>query len=632
MFINPLLLIVPSVFAKKYIISTNEASEVNIGNFHAYTADLTEEEAEILKTSDGVIEVEEDQEFFPTVFSWGLDRINQRDLPLDGDTTYTGDSDGVNVYVIDTGIDTANPDFGGRAIWGSNFVGDGIDTDCHGHGTHVAGTIGSDTYGIAKKASLIAVKVFGCSGGASTSTIIAAIDYATADCSLSGKRCIINMSLGGGASASMNAAVAASIASGVHNIVAAGNDNIDACLKSPASAPDAITVGSTTISDSRSSFSNWGSCVDIFAPGSGITSWDHLGSPWTISGTSMATPHVSGIAARLLGETAMTPAEMVTKLSTLATTGKVTDPKGSLNLLAYLGSDPSDGDLDAPDSNTLVFYYEVTGEELETAQDLGFTTFVPTAAQWASMTTDNFKTYRGIVFGDPHCHGDEDAALDGAEANKAVWSSAIDGNILIHTFDPSWHKVYGSDPGTLAFLNSTVEYIGGIADKTGFYMSTSCYHFGDDAYIVTVLSELGLFVGSPSYYGDDIHIVDTAHPSLLGSTDSSLSFWGSSVHNYFTDIPSDYKVIAIAEHSTGEDFDGVLGYPVLIVKDSPLSEVFTCTDKPLGYQECKGTEEYYECDWFGYTHLRPVAPGTDCCNWAVAQRIIMVGDGSTCPF
>lgn len=606
-------------------------NKASIGDFSSYQVSLDEDLVGELSSLPEVLSVEEEQEYFPDS-SWGLDRINQRDLPLDGDFTYSGDGSGVNVYVIDTGIETSIGDFGGRAVWGTNLIGDGIDTDCHGHGTHVAGTIGSDTYGIATNADLIAVKVFSCSGGSPTSVIIAAVDWATAHCLASGKRCIINMSLGGGASAAMNAAVAASTAAGVHNIVAAGNDNIDACLKSPASEPTAVTVASSTITDSRSDFSNWGTCVDIFAPGSDITSWNFSGTSWTISGTSMATPHVAGVAARLLGEIPMTPAEMVTKLSTLATTGKITDPMGSTNLLLYIPTDSgSIGDLDAPDSNSVVFYYEVTGEELERAQALGYTTVVPTAAEWAAMTTANFETYRAIILGDPHCHGDEDLKLDGAEANKAVWTPAVTGNVLVHTFDPSWHHVYGSDAGALAFLDGTVDFVASISDKTGFYFSSSCYNFADDSYYITILDGFGEFIGSPSFYGDDIFITDTAHPSMIGSTDASLSGWSSSVHNFLTSFPADFVVVAIAEHPTGSDYSGVLGYPVLVVRDVSSEPPFTCDDKSHGYQECFGDDEYHECVW-GSHMIRPVAPGTKCCNWSAAERIMMVASAATCPF
>jgi subtilisin family serine protease len=607
-------------------VSYSVNNKFTIGDLSGYKVSADSDLYERISGLSEVLNIEEDTMAYPD--SWGLDRVNQRDLPLDGDTTYSGNGAGVNVYVIDTGINVGIVDFGGRASWGANFVGDGIDNDCNGHGTHVAGTIGSNTYGIATNVNLVAVKVFGCSGGSPFSAIIAAVEWSTTNCLASGKRCIINMSLGGGVSVALNAAVAASVSAGVHNIVAAGNENSDSCTKSPASAPNAITVASITDSDTRSVFSNWGICVDIFAPGSGITSWNHLGSPWTISGTSMAAPHVAGVAARFLGETDLTPAEMATKLSTLASIGKVSDPRGSVNLLLYIPADDSTpGDLDAPDANTLVFYHEVTGKELETAVSSGFTTFVPTAVEWAAMTTSNFATYRGIVFGDPHCHGDEDFKLKGAYANRDIWTPAVSGNVLIHSFDPSWHDAYGSEPGSIAFLNSTVNYVGKEADKTGFYMSTSCYNF--DGYVVDILDGFGTFIVSPSHHGDDIHILDTEHSSLMGSTDDSLSFWGSSVHNFFTSFPDDFKAIAIAEDPTGDDYDGKIGYAVLLVKRVELP--FTCEGKSNGYQQCANTEEYYECVW-GSLYTRPVSPYTDCCDWSAAERIMMVSDGMTCPF
>lgn len=278
-------------------------------------------------------EVLEDQEAtLHLVPSWGLDRINQESLPLDGDFDYAPfDGEDVNVYVIDTGIDVTNPDFGGRATFVENLTGDGIDDDCHGHGTHVAGTVGSDTYGIAKKAKLFAYKVFSCTGGAPFSRIISAIDKATAHALASGKRSVINMSLGGGFFKPVNDAVEASVASGIHHAISAGNSNADACGFSPASAPSAVTVASSTITDARSSFSNWGTCVDIFAPGSGITSWDDSENPWTISGTSMAAPHVAGVMALKLAEEAFTPAAMEAELKADAAKGKISDLKGSPN-------------------------------------------------------------------------------------------------------------------------------------------------------------------------------------------------------------------------------------------------------------------------------------------------------------
>jgi subtilisin family serine protease len=287
-----------------------------------------------LKDAEKYGKVYEDSLVYPSS-SWGLDRINQDNLPLDLNYKYSDDFKGqnVNVYIIDSGIDAGNPDFEGRAVFEENLTNDGIDSDCNGHGTHVAGTIGSKTYGVAKEVNLIAYKVFPCSGGAYVSTIIYAIEKATIHAVASGNRSVINMSLGGGYSSVLNNAVEASIDSGVHHSVAAGNDNNDACFSSPASSPSAITVGSSNIYDTRSSFSNWGKCVDIFAPGGQIKSWSQDREPWTISGTSMAAPHVSGVMALKLSQKQYTPLEMYNDLRTSSVKNKITDLKTSPGFL-----------------------------------------------------------------------------------------------------------------------------------------------------------------------------------------------------------------------------------------------------------------------------------------------------------
>jgi serine protease len=266
--------------------------------------------------------------------TWGIDRIDQRDLPLSTTFSYTPSGMGVKVYVIDTGIRTTHAELSGRATVGADFVG-GNGQDCNGHGTHVAGTIAGTTYGVAKNASVVAVRVFGCSGGAATSTVIAAVDWVTANAQ---KPAVANMSLGGSVNAPMNDAVAASIASGVVYAVAAGNESTDACSRSPASTPTALTVASSTSTDSRSSFSNWGSCVDLFAPGSSITSawWGSDTQTNTISGTSMATPHVAGVAAAYLEDhPTASPATVAQAILASGTVGVISDAAGSPNNLLY---------------------------------------------------------------------------------------------------------------------------------------------------------------------------------------------------------------------------------------------------------------------------------------------------------
>jgi subtilisin family serine protease len=240
---------------------------------------------------DGVVSLDATQSNPP----WGLDRIDQRNRPLSGTYTFNWTGAGVFAYVIDTGILTSHTQFGGRAANVFDAFG-GNGQDCNGHGTHVAGTVGGSTYGVAKSVNLRGVRVLNCSGSGTNSGVIAGVDWVRVNRQ---NPAVANMSLGGGASSALDTAVNNLSNSGVAIAVAAGNSNTNACNSSPARAANAITVGSTTSTDARSSFSNFGSCLDLFAPGSGILSaW--IGSTTatrTISGTSMASPHVAGVAA-----------------------------------------------------------------------------------------------------------------------------------------------------------------------------------------------------------------------------------------------------------------------------------------------------------------------------------------------
>ncbi|MFI7672136.1 S8 family peptidase [Actinophytocola sp. NPDC049390] len=313
---------------------------------HGFAGELSERAAKRLAAAPGVAYVEQNAtvstaDTQPNPPSWGLDRIDQRDLPLDSGYTYPNSGAGVTAYVIDTGIRTTHSDFGGRASWGTNTTGDGNNTDCNGHGTHVAGTIGGGQYGVAKGVTLIAVKVLDCNGSGSFAGVAAGIDWVTGH-HTSGPA-VANMSLGAqGSDTATENAVRNSIADGVTYGIASGNSNADACNFTPARVAEAITVNASTNTDARASFSNYGTCTDIFAPGQNITSaWNTSDSATnTISGTSMATPHVVGGAALILGATpAATPAQVASTMIGNATTGKITNPgSGSPNRLLFVNT------------------------------------------------------------------------------------------------------------------------------------------------------------------------------------------------------------------------------------------------------------------------------------------------------
>jgi subtilisin family serine protease len=331
--------------AKKY---GGQARRTYSSALRGFTATMTEAQATALAADPAVALVERDQvvradgtQVSPV---WNLDRIDQRAFPLNARYAYPTTAATVRAYVIDTGIRTTHAQFGGRALNGWDFIDDdAIAQDCDGHGTHVAGTIAGSTYGVAKGAKVVGVRVLDCEGSGYTSGVIAGIDWVTAHAI---RPAVANMSLGGAASAIMDLAVNRSIAHGIPYVVAAGNENVNACTRSPARVPMAITVGASEntsgTSDTRAGFSNYGSCLDLFAPGVAIrSSINTTNTAWaSYNGTSMASPHVAGAAALILAaHPGYTPRQVTDSIVVGSTKGIVKDPRiGSPNRLLYTGS------------------------------------------------------------------------------------------------------------------------------------------------------------------------------------------------------------------------------------------------------------------------------------------------------
>jgi subtilisin family serine protease len=269
--------------------------------------------------------------------TWGLDRTDQRLLPLSGTYSYGASGAGVQAFIIDSGLRSTHSEFQGRVLPGYTAINDGYGTnDCNGHGTHVAGTVAGQTWGMAKGANVVPVRVLGCDGSGYVSGIVAGIDWMIANAK---KPAVANMSLGGSATSTLDSAVAKAVSNGITMAVAAGNSNADACNTSPARAPSAITVGATGSSDERASYSNWGTCLDVFAPGNSITSASNGSDNGAaiMSGTSMASPHVTGLAAVYLqSNPGASPATVASAIKAGATTGLVAGAgAGSPNALIY---------------------------------------------------------------------------------------------------------------------------------------------------------------------------------------------------------------------------------------------------------------------------------------------------------
>ncbi|MFD8207115.1 S8 family peptidase [Streptomyces sp. NPDC059695] len=307
---------------------------------NGFAAPLTSQQLEAVRKAPGVESVQEDgwanglpaavrgaQPKSPAQ-SWGLDRIDQRALPLDNDFSAFGSGQGVTAYIIDTGIAFGHPEFGGRARPGFDAIGDGRNgADCNGHGTHVAGTVGGTTFGVARKVNLVSVRVLGCDSRGPWSGIIAGFDWVARNAQ---QPAVVNASLGGDRVQAVNDAATALSDRGVLPVIAAGNSNIDACRVSPASASRVLTVGATNRFDEETDFSNWGECLDLYAPGKDIVSARLGGGSVALDGTSMAAPHVAGVAALYKAEHPNAlPAEVFTFLTDKSTKDVVQNLSGN---------------------------------------------------------------------------------------------------------------------------------------------------------------------------------------------------------------------------------------------------------------------------------------------------------------
>ncbi len=310
---------------------------------NGYTARIGADQLGALRSDPRVAYVERDREISLSATqsgaTWGLDRIDQPALPLNGTYIYTSTGAGVRVFIVDTGIRVDHEDFGGRVIGGYTAIGDGRGTaDCHGHGTHVAGTVGGSAYGVAKGVTLVPVRVLDCEGSGSTSGVIAGVEWITGQ---TPRPAVANMSLGGGPSRALDTAVTNSIRSGVSYSLAAGNEGADACKSSPGRVLDALTIAATNSGDAKPWWSNFGDCVDWFAPGASVTSTYHWTKTATVtmSGTSMAAPHTAGAAALLLeASPGATPAQVREGLAAALTRGIVTGSSTTNNDLLFVGA------------------------------------------------------------------------------------------------------------------------------------------------------------------------------------------------------------------------------------------------------------------------------------------------------
>jgi len=433
-----------------------------------FATSMSERAARRLAADPAVAYVEQNQVVkladTQTGATWGLDRIDQASLPLSTTYTYPNTASSVHAYIIDTGILTTHSQFGGRAVSGYDFVdSDSNATDCNGHGTHVAGTVGGSTYGVAKAVQLVGVRVLDCEGSGTTAGVISGINWVTSNAI---KPAVANMSLGGGTSTTLDTAVSNSIAAGITYGIAGGNDSADACNYSPARVATAITVGATTSADARASYSNYGSCLDIFAPGSSITSawYSSTTATNTISGTSMATPHVVGVAALVLqANPSYTPAQVASYLTSNAVSGKVTSPgTGSPNLLLQVVNSDDGGEEPAGCTGTNGTDVAIPDAGAAVSSSITISGCGRAASSTSTVDVNIVHTYRGdlvvtLVAPDGSTYAlKSSSSSDSADNVIATYSVNLSGEAADGTWQLRVQDVYSADTGTINTWTLTV--------------------------------------------------------------------------------------------------------------------------------------------------------------------------------
>ncbi len=488
---------------------------------HGYAAEMTAQEARLMAADPAVAYVEQDAVQHSSTTqtnppSWGLDRIDQRSLPLDHGYTYGTTASNVTVYLVDSGLRTSHTQFQGRASIGVDEVGDGRNgQDCLGHGTHVAGTVGGKDYGVAKGVKLVAVRVTDCNNNASTSSIIAAADWITAHAA---KPAVVNMSINSKSSviSSEDTAIKKSIASGVTWVVSSGNGGTDACKNSPGDIDTAIVVNNSDSSDTRRSDSNYGPCTDLFAPGTSITSAWNSGdtATHTISGTSMAAPHVTGAAALWLAtHPTATPADVQAALINSATTGKIMSAgTNTPNRLLYTGAPTSGASAVFSDDFESDKGWRVDGAGTDTATSGVFERGVPqqttsthsNQAKQLTAASGSYALTTGAAAG--AAYGDND--LDGGETT--VFSPQItlpaSGPLSLHF---TYNVANGDNSGTDDYLR--IRVLDGSTPTTVFEKTGSASEVAGQWQTAT--ADLSAFAGKTIRVY--LEAADAGNPSLL---------------------------------------------------------------------------------------------------------------------